>query len=156
MSESDAPQDKADEPSEALLRLREEHPDLYGQLLSANERIDRAGNTLGCLTTILWGVGLVTLIAGLVPHLFNVPIERFQSGWAYLVFSIVVLILWFTVEGVLEHRAYHALKPELADAIRRAGYTREALLTAIHGDDAVDDIAAELKADDDYDERRRY
>lgn len=127
--------------------IQRSHPEMYGQLLSANEQISQAG------TTIIWVVGLISLgvCAAIYREWFAsigpIPVEKLHSFWTY----ILVLGIGFTIAMYLtelaEARVYQRWKRTIVEALERAGMGRYHLLAQLEGHVEVKAVANMIKRD---------
>ena len=135
--------------------FRAEHAELYGRLLAANEQITRTGRWISWLLSLLWAAVSLMIVAALVPDVFGVPVGDLQSGWTYVILAVVACVTYFRIQDVRRTSAYAGLRGELIDEAGRADLTQATLLAALGEHDPVGVIAAEIKADGEFDGRRR-
>lgn len=134
--------------SKADMPLAEEHPELYGTLLSMNEQIERGAALLLLTLALLAGVSLA-VGKGLVDRVGPFEVEDLQGWQFYVPLWLLGLGVWGWIDNRIEQMRYTARRSELADLAARAKVSRSRLLARIEGDDAVDDVAKYIKLDRD-------
>jgi hypothetical protein len=135
---------------------REQHPKLYGRLLSLNAELIQAGRGLvfvPLMVTAFFCLGLDLGWWNTAAQSWGVPDlpAHLRSAWFYLLLFVLVLVLVRRVAERRERAVYREERAELAGLIASEGLDTDRLLALIEGDEAVARIGAQLKL-----ERRTY
>jgi hypothetical protein len=130
--------------------LRRTHPELYGQLLAANEQVVNAG------VTYIWVLGLISLGVCVAIHrgwftkIGSLPIEKFQSFWTYPLVFVAGFIISMYLTEFAEARVYHRWKRSIVEALEKAGMGHYHLLQQIEGHVEVKAIGDLVKRDQEF------
>lgn len=130
--------------------LRRTHPEMYGQLLSANEQIVHAG------ISYIWILGLISLGVCLAVHrewfkaLGTIPVEKLQSFWTYLLVVIGGYVISMYLTEFAEARVYHRWKRTIVEALEKAGMGHYHLLQELEGHVEVKAISDMIKRDQEF------
>ncbi len=142
-------------PDRDVSAFREAHPELYGILLIANERIERSAEWLGWWMSAGWAAFCFAVIAEAPEEIFGFRLSSLQSGWTYVISMILFLMTFFRLQRGKQRRTYRKTQADLTADTARAGLTQATLLTTIEGHEALAKVASEIKVDDAFDRRRR-
>jgi hypothetical protein len=127
--------------------LRDEHEELYGMLLLANQKISNVG------TAAVWLmiVGTITVCVGIhknwVDNIAGIDIVKLQGWGVYVLITIVTFILFSFYTGIRERGEYQRIKPEIIKYLRTQGISIYSLLAKIEDDPNLSSIAEQLKDD---------
>ena len=127
--------------------VAEHHPELYGRLLIANERIENAGTVVIWLMIALVIGVCATIHMAWVPAIFGIPVARLQSWIVYLLIAVGVFVVYCFYSTLAEKRAYQAVRQPVYEYLQKHHLTVPWLIAQINGDDSVDDIAEQLRKD---------
>lgn len=131
--------------------LQQTHPELYGALLVANERLN---DSFGC------GLMAVAVLSVLLPCLaihgqvlhdfFPDPeaqriLEGLRSWWTYTIAAFVGLAFWIKVNEWIEAIGYVSERRAVEEYIAASGLNRLQVLAAIEGDGSVAIVSKRLK-----------
>jgi hypothetical protein len=139
--------DLAVETLAAYSPLRNSHPELYGQLLSASQRIADAPRNSLLVATVLWFVACLVVGASLVDRLFGVAINNFQHVGLYLGLGLLCFVVVLRYNAYRERAAYQALRDDVERVMVRANLEPETVLAWIESDASVASVAKQLKGD---------
>lgn len=135
--------------------FRDAHPELYGRLLQADERIARSAGRLGWWMAMTW-VGLcIFIIAELTSEVLGFRVNRLQSTWIYVLLGVAFLMSYFRLASGRRRSAYRREQPDIVADTANARLNQATLLSAIQSHAPVSTVAAEIKADDEFERRRR-
>src|SRR5262249_44551898 len=129
-------------------QLREEHPRLYGLLLSANEQLLGGCGWSFVGTVLAWAISL-GLSLGWWDAVVGAQVadELRNSWWFYLgIFALGMFGPFYLVE-LYARVKYRGLRPELRVTMEAEGFDRDLLVAAIQGDDELSTVARFLKLD---------
>lgn len=135
--------------------LRDEHPELYGALLAANERIDRSSANLGWVFTALYVLLIVAIVGEWIPEVLGASVHNLQSWWVYLLLAFFFFITCDWLQAKRKRSTWLRCRDEVEAEMARARVSPNRLIAWIDGKDALDDVAPEMKADPAFDRRRR-
>ena len=135
--------------------LKDAHPELYGALLAANERIDRSGGNVAWVFLALFVLTILTIVGEWVPEIFGAPIQNLQSWWIYILLAFFFFITCDWLQGKRKRAAWLRCRDGIEAEMARARVSPNRLMAYIEGKDSLDDVAPEIKADADFDQRRR-
>ena len=127
--------------------LRSQFPELYAQMLIANERISNVG------TLAIWILAAADLILcvgihkGWVANVGGIPIAQFQSWGVYVLLSILAVIAFSVYTSVFEKRAYQQSRHTIESGLRQARKSGAWLLAQINDDDALSSLAEQMRGD---------
>jgi hypothetical protein len=127
--------------------LRDEHEELYGMLLLANQKIGNVG------TAAVWLmiVGTITVCVGIhknwLDNIGGIDIAKFQGWGVYVLITVVTFILFSFYTGVRERGEYQRIKPEIIKYLRQQQISIYSLLAKIEDDPNLSSIAEQLKDD---------
>jgi hypothetical protein len=133
--------------TEAATRCQEEHPRLYGHLLSLNEQLAQAGGS-----SVVWGL-LAAGVFCLGLHLewfdpwLGGAADALRSGWFYALFFVAAALALGAFCNQRARAVYRDGRDHLLSLMLSEGLDRDLLLTLIHGDPAVARVAEHLKLD---------
>ncbi len=122
--------------------LVHDESELYGLLMTVNERISNAGTGLA-----FFGLG-ATLFAILALALDWFEIKETQNlrnWWVYVLMASGGLVVTGWLTGLQENAAFRASERELERALDQARLSRYTLLTMIKDDDELDSLTELLK-----------
>ena len=127
--------------------LRDAHPRLYGQLLSANEQL-----SVGCgvflAGLILAGLACAGFALGWWDHIIGKDAaDELRSVWLYQFLFLIGLGIPGYIVQVSARRHYRALRGELLASIEADGLDRDTLVAIIQDDPALSTICRYLKLD---------
>lgn len=123
------------------------NPELYGRLLQINEQLSNAGGSL----CIWMPIGTLILCLGLhlgwFDGLFEDTLEKIKSVWFYAIAIVVSFFLSAGLAQAQERGRYHRYRSVLLQAIEKSQISPHQLITQIEGDEALDNLADQLKED---------
>lgn len=136
------------EPDDTPSVLRTTQPELYGQLLRLNERID---SSAGCFTLIIFPILLGGLCYAIEQRIIDFGIAPEVTDdfgkLPYILALIVGIWLGLSINSIFERRAYQQERGEIVDACRRLRLSRDQLVAQLAGDDSVSSVAGAIKLD---------
>ena len=130
--------------------LRRTHPEMYGQLLSANEQIVHAG------VSYIWIFGIFSLALCVAIHrewfktFGSIPVEKLQSVWTYLLVVVAGYVISMYLTEFAEARVYQRWKRTIVEALEKAGMGHYHLLQQIEGHVEVKAISDLIKRDQEF------
>lgn len=127
--------------------LREDHPELYGALLSANQKLESAGGTIMILLLALGGV--VCLAAGQkwIDALIKTNCDFLREWWGYVGIMVAALMLGGFLSELRERRVFASVRGELFHLMEDAGFSRYTLIATLEGSETLAKVAEHLKKD---------
>lgn len=132
----------------ATLKLREEHPRLYGQLLSANEKLQS-----GCGGPLLGMVIAGILCLGLTLRwwddlLGEEAADALRQAWWFSIFLFIIAIGMAAYLSEIRHKlTYRGLRSDLIATMDADNFDRDLLVSLIQGDPDLSQIGRQLKLD---------
>jgi hypothetical protein len=129
------------------LSLREEHEELYGILLLANQKIKDVG------TTLIWVLGVGVLAFCVAIHLrwfdtvLGISVEEVRSVWVYVLLAVCAFVLFFVYTQAREKVLYRSFKPAILSYLRDKDISIYSMVARIEGDSSLSDIAEKLMED---------
>lgn len=132
---------------EGMSVLASANPELYGRLLKVSEQLSSAGGAI-----CIWGP-LMVLVLCLGLHLnwfeslLGENVNKLRSVWLYIVATVVSFFLFGGIARAWESVKYRQYRDGVLQAIDRAGLTPHRLIADIEGDDELEHLADQLKAD---------
>lgn len=127
--------------------LKETHPELYGQLLSANEQVSQAG------MSYFWILGCLALTACIAIHrewfdkIGTLSVDKLQSFWTYVLVVGAGFVMSIYLTEFAEARVYHRWKRTITEGLEKAGMGRYPLLALLEGHVEVKSIGDLIKRD---------
>ncbi|WP_146520606.1 hypothetical protein [Stieleria varia] len=127
--------------------LRDEFPELYGQMLVANEQISNAG-TLSIWILLFANVLIcVGIHKAWVAAPLGIPVANLQSWGVYLLITIFFIIVFSMYTTYAEKAAYRRMRDSIEAELRKQRQTFPWLLAQIHGDESLKSLAEQLRGD---------
>ncbi len=123
------------------------NPELYGRLLKVSEQLSEAGGAL-----CIWGP-IVVVVCCLGLHLdwfqgvLGEAANKFRSLWLYIVAFIISVFLFGGLARAWERVKYGQYRDEIMRVLDDAKIPPHRLIALIEGDEALDDLADQLKTD---------
>jgi len=121
-------------------------PELYGQLISLNERLDKpAGGFLGIALIGLAIAACIALVAGVhLPLLSEELNAGLANGWAFAGIIVISVLLSWMIKAILRRLAWLGGQGQLARVLRASGLTRGELLAQLRDDDKLERLKTYL------------
>ena len=135
--------------------LRADHPELYGALLAVNERIDRSGAGIGWFLTTLWVLCVVAIIGEWIPEIGSLKVRHMKSVWIYALLAFLFFVTGLRLQARTKRAAYRRGRDTIEREMATAGLTPNLLIALLEGNDDLELVTDEIKADEDFDTRRR-
>jgi hypothetical protein len=127
---------------------REYHPQLYGQMLSLNAQIDRAGGNLFTFGMIAAAACCLGLYLEWWDEWLDLDfLWRFRNGWTYAFLLVAAFLILSRVTIGLEKWTYQRGREHLLTTMHNEGLNRDVLLALTHGDKELAKVARYLKLD---------
>lgn len=135
-------------PGAQINPVRRHHEELYGFLLSLNQRLAEAAAIPRWIVRFVF----LSLILGLHLDWFSdlaLPInfEKLQNWWVYGLIFLFGFAINSLIKELAQHRIYANSRSELLRLLGESGMPKYRLLTQIEGDAALSDAAHILKKD---------
>ncbi len=121
--------------------------ELYGALLSANERIKGAGGNLVIISMIVGILFSFAVQLQWFEQFFDVDLSRIRHWSVYLVNAVICFFLGGILCDIFEKSAYRKYKQDIFYLARRADLSKYQLVANIAGDEDLTNIAEWLKKD---------
>ena len=129
--------------------LADSQPELYGRLLQINEKLSEAGGSLIIVAMIATLAACIGIHLHWLEQLVGPKIDAVRSFWFYGFALVAAFFGSLYSAKAWEGVVYRRLRDNLLRAISDAGLTPHKVLVQIEGDDALDDLADQLKTDPD-------
>ncbi len=127
--------------------LKQDHPELYGRLLIANEKIENVG-TLAVWLMLALVLGIcVTIHMGWVAIVFGIPVEQLQGWGVYILIAVVCFVIYSVYTHFAEKAAYRSLRQPVMHYLNQHNLTVPWLVARTENDSSVNDISEQLKTD---------
>jgi hypothetical protein len=137
------------EESQSSSDFKKSNKDLYGLLLSTNQKIDDVGMIPFCLG-ILWAVLLcLTIHMRWVDSFMGIRVETVRSIWVYLAIALFAFIVSFAIALVRQKSVYEEHRPEIVARLERDHMSVDTLLAEIADDRALSLVREKLAGDTD-------
>lgn len=133
--------------------LKEDHEELYGLLLLANQKISNVGTSSIWVMAIIVLAICVSLHMRWVTDIAGIPVDDFRSVGVYVLISVSTFYLYTVVTNFQERAVYLQIKPEIEIYLQRYHLSYYNLLSQIQDDDDLNDIATKIKDDPDIQPR---
>lgn len=125
--------------------LQQEHPELYGRLLMANEKLENVG-TLAVWLLMLFIVGLcVTIHMAWIDPLLGIPVENLQGWGVYILIALASFVIYCLYTELAEKIAYRSLKPGIMNYLAQQSLTIPWLVSQLANDSSLEEISDQLK-----------
>ena len=129
--------------------LESTHPELYGRLLKVSEQLSNAGGGM-----CIWGPLLVLVFClGLHLNWFDGVLggaaDKLRSVWFYILAAIVSFFAFGSLARTWERLKYRQYRDAVLRASEDEQITPHRLIANIEGDEALENLADQLKADSD-------
>ena len=128
--------------------LREEHEDLYGALLAADQRIDDSGSGWLLFGAIFFAVGLVIGIEfEWFDRIFGLDLADTRHWAVYIGIGVVTFFAFGALVVVSETKAYRGIRDELHREAWRAGISWNVLLARTAKDESLKHVVQQMRKD---------
>ncbi len=127
--------------------LQKEHPELYGRLLMANEKLENIGTLVIWLAMMFVLALCATIHMAWVDPIFGIPVAKLQSWWVYLLIVVATFVVYCIYNEINERALYRKLKPGIVNYLNQHGLSIPWLVSQVENDDSLEEIAGQLKND---------
>ena len=137
--------------------LREDHEELYGVLLAADQVVDDSGGCWMLCAAASIGIGLIVgLELGWFEDVFGVDLIGLRHWSVYLGIAVATFLGFGALIGLTETLAYRRAHAEIHIETQRAGISWNALLTRTSDDPALKHVAEQLRKDKNTGSTQKY
>lgn len=127
--------------------LKQNHPELYGRLLIANEQISESGVTLFFVGVMLWVGSCVAIHQAWLDGIAGIPLAKLQSLWVYIGFAILLGGAVLLFNQFRQPMIYRRHKQLIETEVGRIDRSLPWLVTQINDEPQLSSIAEQLRND---------
>lgn len=127
--------------------LKQDHPELYGRLLIANEKVENVG-TLSIWLMLAFVLGAcVTIQMAWIDTVLGVPVQRLQGWGVYALIAVVSFVIYCIYTHFAEKAAFRNVRQPIIQYLNSYNLSVPWLIAQIENDSSVSDVAEQLKSD---------
>ena len=130
--------------------FKEDNKELYGLLMSVNERVTNVGSNLIWILGVAVFALCVTIHMRWVDTIFGIPIDRVRGFSVYILMFLVAFVIITLFSQIRENMVYQAAKPYILRKMQESGLSAETLIAEISEDQDLKEIREKIMGDKNF------